>query len=209
MTSITEMFTQGGQTQLHRLHMIRQVIGTTIWVSVGLGLVMLFTFIFWELTLNDLLMLMAYEWSKLVVAYGNGASLFKNVMFPFPEGKQVVPCLWVVQDSSIYRFMVMIRGIISNAFTWGVITSIVSFLAISYGWLWYGRQQRKPKILSGISLASLKVLKKKLKKIGKSEIVLGSLPYPKDFETEHMLIVGTTGSDFIANPSIREKDSYC
>src|SRR4051812_20120629 len=113
MKLFTNTFTQGGQTQLHRLHMLRQVIGTTLSISVGVGLVVFLTMVFWELTFNDLLILLSYEWARLVAEYAQGASLFKNVMFPFPEGKKVVSCLWLAQEPTITHFVSIIwRNII-------------------------------------------------------------------------------------------------
>ena len=48
MSSIFENFTQGGQTEIHKIRMIRQVIGTTVLVSIIIATTGLVTSIFWH-----------------------------------------------------------------------------------------------------------------------------------------------------------------
>jgi type IV conjugative transfer system coupling protein TraD len=194
MASITDIFTQGGQTQLHKLHMIRQVMGTTIWVAVVIGIVAFAILVFWELTINDLLILLTYEWSRLAVTIGKGARLFKDVTFPFPNGRKVVTCVWVANEPGIIQFANIVWVKIGWAFTWSLSLFAASFASMSWFWISLGQKQRQPKILTGLSLVPWQALKKQLRKLGKYDVKFGKLPFPRQLETEHLLAVGTTGS---------------
>jgi len=195
MATVSDSFTQGGQTQLHKLHMIRQVLGTTLYVSILVGLIALIVMIFNELSINDLLMVLAYKWSKLCVESGVTQDIFKNVTFPFPEGRMVVPCWWVASNPRIIKFVSLADGILLKGFLYGGISSIFSFLSISLYWVWKGYKRRQSKILEGQSIVEPSQLKVILQKENKaSKLTLAGVPLLKDSELQHFLAVGTTGS---------------
>ena len=58
-----------------------------------------------------------------------------------------------------------------------------------------GEQQTETKQLRGDTYSDWKIVKKYIQQSGKvSDIKLADLPFPKDFETRHIMIQGTTGS---------------
>ena len=195
MKLFTNTFTQGGQTQLHRLHMLRQVIGTTLSISVGVGLVVFLTMVFWELTFNDLLILLSYEWARLVAEYAQGASLFKNVMFPFPDGKKVVSCLWLAQEPTITHFVSIIWRNIISAFMWGCGVGILTLFGASYYWINRGEKIKQNKVLSGREVVSAKQFAKIMRKEPDGvDYKIAGIPLPKNQEMQHIFILGATGT---------------
>ena len=86
--SLTETFTQGGQTQLHKLRMMKQVVGITLVVSSFLGV---FAFLFkCYLGFNQyfLYMVRSYYWAEAKI----NLQLLPNQKLPsqffmFPDGR--------------------------------------------------------------------------------------------------------------------------
>lgn len=195
MATVSDTFTQGGQTQLHKLHMIQQVFGTTLYVSILMGMIIAAIMIFNELSFNDLLMVLAYKWSKLCVECGATQNMFKNVTFPFPEGKGVVYCAWVASNPQIIRFVSLADAILSKGFIYGGGASLLSFLGLSAYWVRQGYKRRQSKILEGQSIVDPSLLRDILHLEKKaSQLTLAGVPLLKSGELQHFLAVGTTGS---------------
>ena len=74
-------------------------------------------------------------------------------------------------------------------------SALWSFILMTVLWIWRGRSNKKRKLLSGIKVVSSKTLRKIVKKSGPgASIILGKIKLPKNAETKHLFICGTTGA---------------
>jgi len=195
MKLFTNLFTQGGQTELHRLHMLRQILGTTFKFSAAVGLCVFMVIVSRELSFNDLMSILSYEWAMLVAEYGHGASLFKNVMFPFPEGKKVVPCLWLARQPTIAHFVSLLWAKIIYGMWWGFWVGIVAFVGTSCYWVRQGEKSKEKKILSGREVVPAeKFVKLMNKRPEGTDYEIGGLPLPRNQELQHIFILGASGT---------------
>lgn len=198
-TNFSDLFTQGGQTQLHKFHMMRQVLGTTI--KVGLWI--------WLIAFIGLI-LMTYVWQDFWLALCYGKAYCRIVYFKmFPKGFWD-SCWLVIRTTDKWKEfgdLAIIRNptIISfvSTFLASLITKLIQALGIAVAsitaliFYWYkrGLRNQKTKVISGSSIVSPRQLAHLLKKQKmNSSLSLGGVPLIKGAETEHTLIVGTTGS---------------
>lgn len=196
MTTFSDTFTQGGQTQLHKLHMIKQVVGATLKISLWIFLISFVLLMYLEHLPCDFMFLGAYLKAWFL---SNCPSLIANLS----------PSTMIVNRDGSEHFVsnhfLMTDGHVSVM----VHTLISSFLKILFqalliggggsvlvSWFWtaMGKQKQMTKILSGFELVDSKVLRKQVLKIGASPYDIADVPIPKNVEYQHIMITGTTGS---------------
>lgn len=198
-TTFSDIFTQGGQTQLHKFHMMRQVLGVTFKIALWIWLLSFIGLTFMTYTWHDIWLAFCYGKAHVRLTYFN--------MFP----KEFWDSCWVmtlktgvwqeVSDSEILRHARMIQFV--HTFLSALLTKMIQaggialfcILALIGYWYRRGSHHQKTKVISGTSLVTPKQLARLIKKSGiDSPITLAGVPYVKNSETEHTLIAGTTGA---------------
>ena len=189
-------FIQGGQTQLHKLHMFRQVLWATFKTSLIIG-ILWFCFLIYK----------NFGWKEfyaLAVYYGACIredlsflphGFLDRVEFPFKDGQfHAVSCSWLVRDPSISRFVTFFQGMLLEKLFYAFLVMLLSFASLSWFWMRRGKHRQGRKILQGTTIVKSRDLKKRIKRKDRSDLSFGDVPLLKNRETEHMMIVGTTGT---------------
>jgi len=189
-------FVQGGQTQLHKLHMIRQVLWATFKASLVIGILWFFFLIYKNFGWKEFYALIVYYGACLrddlsFLPYG----FLDRVDFPFQGGQfYTVSCSWLVRDPSISRFVTNFQGMLLEKLFYAFLMMFLSFVSLSWFWMARGKHRQSKKILQGTTVVKSRELKKRIKRKDRSDLALGGVPLLKNRETEHMMIVGTTGT---------------
>lgn len=197
MTKFSDTFTQGGQTQLHKLHMIKQVVGSTL-----KGGLILFVFVFglfvwvnhcWQ----DFWLLVCYTKAWIRVEH---LSLFPSDFFDESWLVDAHGVVHTVADFHLYHsdfYQNLVKGIsfsLLKKVIYSLFLSVVGFFALSWFWVRMGKQKQKTKILNGFECVKPKLLRKQILKSGASPYTIANIPIPKNAEYQHMMVTGTTGA---------------
>jgi type IV conjugative transfer system coupling protein TraD len=189
-------FTQGGQTQLHKLHMIRQVLWATFKTSLFIGILWFCFLIYKNFGWKEFYALTLYYGACLredlsFLPYG----FLDRVGFPFQDGQfHTVSCPWLVRDPSVRHFVSYFQGMLLEKLFYAFLVMLFSFFSLSWFWMTRGKHRQQKKILQGTTIVKPHELKKLIKRKDRSDLSLGGVPLLKNRETEHMMIVGTTGT---------------
>ena len=196
-------FIGGGQVFLHKMRMLRQVLGTTIFVSLIVGV-----FLTWSLSSNktnkvDWDGAITYAKAKFAIALHPSISAISIRKSPanvdaYSEGR-----LWkrrmlasAVISSNRFRYarntaLLTIQSLAIKSLAFGSGAGFCVFLL----WSRFGKKLKDEtkKEGSAIILTS-KEVRKKLKSMGKaSNLTIGDMPLVKDSEIRHFLVTGSTG----------------
>ena len=189
-------FIQGGQTQLHKLHMIRQVLWATFKASLVIGILWFCFLIYKNFGWKEFYALAIYYGACIrddlsFLPYG----FLDRVAFPFQDGQfHNVSCFWLVRAPSVRHFVVFLQGALLEKLFYAFLVMLLSFSALSWFWMSRGKHRQQKKILQGTTVVKPRALKKLIKRKDRSDLSLGGVPLLKNRETEHMMIVGTTGT---------------
>jgi len=189
-------FVQGGQTQLHKLHMIRQVLWATFKASLVIGTLWFCFLIYQDFGWKEFYALIVYYGACLrddlsFLPHG----FFDRVDFPFQDGQfHTVSCSWLARTPSIRYFVTFLQGRLLEKLFYAFLVMLLSFASLSWFWMRRGKHRQQKKILQGTTVVKPQVLKKLIKRRDRSDLSLGDVPLLKNRETEHMMIVGTTGT---------------
>ena len=196
-------FIGGGQVFLHKMRMLRQVLGTTIFVSLIAGV-----FLTWSLSSSktnkvDWDGAITYAKAKFAIALHPSISAISIRKSPanvdaYSEGR-----LWkrrmlasAVISSNRFRSarntaLLTIQSLAIKSLAFGSGAGFCVFLL----WSRFGKKLKDEtkKEGSAIILTS-KEVRKKLKSMGKaSNLIIGDMPLVKDSEIRHFLVTGSTG----------------
>lgn len=197
-------FIGGGQVFLHKMRMLRQVVGTTIFVSLLSGAILTWSFnsdgtnkVDWDgaityakaklaLTVHPALSVIALKPSKANVdAYSNNQLWKQRMLASSVITSNRFSSAWHNAKEAVYLSSL-------RAFGYGVAAGLLVFLF----WSKFGKnlKDEKKKEGSGVVLTPAEV-ERKLRSLGKcSEFYIGKMPLVKDMETRHFLVTGATGS---------------
>ena len=197
MANFSDTFTQGGQTQLHKFHMIRQVVGSTLKGGFILFVLIFGLFIFMNHCWQDFWFILCYGKAWIRVEY---FSLLPSGLFDeswLVDAKGVIHTVpdYHLSHSEFYQSLA--RGIsvsLLKKFVYSVVLSIIGFFSLSWFWVRMGKQKQETKILSGFECVNPKILCKKIRKFGLSPYSIANIPVPKNSEYQHMMVTGTTGA---------------
>lgn len=196
MAHITDTFTQGGQTQLHKFRMLSQVFGTTFKVSLFLSVIFLCFMLFWNHSWEHYAFLGAYykavfrdHMSFLPVGFfdsswvchkeGHWYEVNDYILAKHPTYKRAA----LVAEASLLR---------TTVYTFAFFTA--SFIGLCGFWLWRGKKKEESQLLKGVSIQDSKAVKKLITKNGVADITLADVPMPAETDKEHTMICGTTGA---------------
>lgn len=168
MNSVSSAFTQGGQTQLHRLRMLNQVLGATIKITALLTLTYLILRVYYnwgsywnllcygKLCLFDFLGLPKAFWNQchlIVRDNGDHTYLYKT----FTHAQMLANDVYMNHVAKSLSNFYQLLGEASGVF-------ILSFALISFAWSRFGKRKKEATIIKGTTFASPKELTKQIKK---------------------------------------------
>ncbi len=196
MTISGNHFTQGGQTQLHKLRMLSQVVGATFKVSLGIAILAF-----------ALLVYLDHRWQDfwLVAVYGkahfmsNCPDLIANlsptsILYTSDGSPRSFTDTMIMHSSYMTEQVNYLLFSCLKKLMQGLLLGIVVAGLLSWFWTQRGKDKQQTKILNGSSLVEPAKLVKLLSNAKlSSNIKIASVPYVLHSETEHTLIVGTTG----------------
>ena len=194
--SFSDSFTQGGQTQLHKLHMIKQVVGATVRISLWVFLVSFIVLVCLEHALCDFLFLGSYTKAWFLnLCPSFIADLFPSASILNRDGsKHLVSNHFLLTDGHISFMVQTLLSSFIKKIGQALLISIIGSAFVSCFWIVMGRKKHETKILSGFELVDSKILRKRVLKSGASPYDIADVPIPKNAEYQHMMITGTTGS---------------
>ena len=197
-------FIGGGQVFLHKVRMLRQVVGTTIFVSLLAGFCLTWSFTSNNTTKFDLDGAVTYAKAKLALTVHPALSAIaigksKANVDAYSEGKLWKKRMLASSVVSSGRFksawdqaVEVIYSLILKSLGFGSLAGGIVFLL----WSKFGRDLKLDRKNEGsgivLSLAEVRLKLKRLKLC--SEFYIGQMPLVKDMETRHFLITGSTGS---------------
>lgn len=197
MATFSDTFTQGGQTQIHKFHMIRQVIGTTVKAGLWVFVITFVLFMCAKHSWQDFWFLLCYIKAFVRIEYLSFCpkGFFDASWIVYLDGHvQTISDYSLMHSAQYVQFK---NTVCLSLFRYGVYSSLISTLGVavvSWFWVKMGRKKQTTRILSGFECVLPNVLKKLVIKAGASPYTIGTVPIPKDAEFQHMMVTGTTGA---------------
>jgi len=192
-----EFFTQGGQTQLHKFRMIKQVIAATFKVSLGIFLLSFSLLVYIEHPWQDFWLVGVYAKAYFMANCPSTISSLSPSSIIYhvgdPQGHSVSDYT-ILHSEVVLRMLDYISLSLIKKLLQSVLIAIVGSVLVSWFWVRMGRKKQETKVLSGFECVEPKVLRKQILKYGTSSYTIGNIPLPKNAEFQHMMITGTTGS---------------
>ncbi len=195
MKRFSGAFTQGGQTELHHLHMIQQVVSSTLKIAFFLSSLFFTTVICYKVGLERLYFVLVYYKTSIRMDLQFLPKGFFDSSWVFFNGQWAEVNDYVIAN---YPGYVELATFVKAEIFKGLLQSILFFcfilVVLSAYWIARGKKKQTMKILKGYELVSPKKLKTLVMKHGASSINIANIPLPKNSECEHIMITGTTGS---------------
>jgi type IV conjugative transfer system coupling protein TraD len=185
-------FTRGGQTFLHNFRMIHQIFNRVFIICILICLSLTIELTYYFSTDYQLYLVWQLISAKTLILFDDSSTQ----AFINPNGQTTtVLSSQIIKSSFINTAMQEVCNAILKAVLVSIIVTIVNFSVI-YIWLRNrGAVQAETKKLRGETIADWSDIKNDIiKSNNASDITIANLPMPKEFETRHVLIHGTTGS---------------
>jgi type IV conjugative transfer system coupling protein TraD len=189
-------FTQGGQTQLHMLRMLSQVVGATFKVSLSIAILAFALLVYLDHCWQDFWLVTVYGKAWFMT---NCPDLIANlsptsVLYTTDGSPRSFTNTMIIHSSYMAEQVKYLSFSCLKKLLQGLLLGIVGSGLLSWFWTQRGKDKQQTKILSGSSLVKPEQLVKLLESAKlSSNIKIASVPYVLHSETEHTLIVGTTG----------------
>lgn len=194
---IGDSFTQGGQTQLHKIRMIKQVMVATFKVSLGIFLLSFALLVYLEHPWQDFWLVGIYAKAHFMANCPSTISSLSpsSVIYHVgdPQGYSVSDYT-ILHSDVVLRMLDYISLSLIKKLLQSILIAIVGSVLVSWFWVKMGNKKKETQVLSGFECVEANVLKKKVLKHGASSYTVGDIPLPKNAEFQHMMITGTTGS---------------
>jgi len=196
MPRITENIVHGGQTQLHKLRMLSQVILTTLSISLVSGILYFGLSLSQKVSCFEMQVTGSYALARVLDGCAlPGITSFKTVPFPGPKGLSPANISWVLSNKEIQKLVGETTSVLkAQVFETALVTGLI-LIMVTWFWIHKGRKRRENKLLSGTVVTEPKNLKILLKKAHPlSPIEIAGVPLLKGSETQHLMFAGTTGT---------------
>ena len=145
--SFSDSFTQGGQTQLHKLHMIKQVVGATVRISFWVFLVSFIVLVCLEHALCDFLFLGSYTkaWflnlcPSFIADLSPSASILNR-----DGSKHLVSNHFLLTDGHISFMVQTLLSSFIKKIGQALLISIIGSAFVSCFWIVMGRKKHETK----------------------------------------------------------------
>ncbi len=197
MTTFSDTFTQGGQTQIHKLRMIRQVIGTTVKAGLWVFAITFALFVWSQHTWQDFWFVLCYLKAHMRVEYcsfcPNG--FWDESWIVYVNGQvQTVSDYSLIHSESYTNLKSFILLSVFRQLVYSLLISVMSVVVVSCFWVKMGRKKQATKILGGFECVSPKDLRKLILQSKPSPYRIGNVPLSEKAEFQHMMVTGTTGA---------------
>jgi len=188
--ALSNHLAQGGQTFLHKVRMLRQVLGLALRLGLLVGIL-----VFGSLMYKNVPLYVYEHGWKLLEAKTTVWFMGDTAQLQNEEGGWVYARDRATHPGFVYNATVYLPYHLKRSALYGAV-SVMSIMSLAFVyWSLKGRSDKRRKHLAGSQLVSIQELTRQLKRSHKaSDLMLGDLPLVKDSETQHMLITGTTGS---------------
>ena len=197
MSTFSDTFTQGGQTQIHKFHMIRQVIGTTSKAGLFIFVITFFLFMCIKHSWQDFWFLLCYFKAFVRVEYLSFCpkGFLDESWIVYVNGQvHTVSDYYLMHNEAYINLKNIISLSVFRYLVYSLLVSGVGLAVVSWFWIKMGRKKQATKILSGFECVLPKALIKLVRKAGASPYTVGTVPIPKNAEFQHMMVTGTTGA---------------
>jgi len=185
-------FTRGGQIFLHNLRMVNQIMNRLMLACLGFFIVSTIVLTYLLTTEYQLYLMYQYFVAKFYVLIKESA----KQIFVNPNGHTIqVYSSQIIHADFVQHALQAVFHAIVKASVNSCILSTVTFFIIYRQFKKRGREQSQSKKLRGDEIADRKVVNNQIHETEKvSDIKIVDLQLPKNFECQHTLIHGTTGS---------------
>ncbi len=196
MSSSSGAFTQGGQTHLHKLRMLQQVVGATfkvgLWIAFAVFIGLVYYYHYWQ----EFWLIGVYAKAWFMTnCPATISSLSPSSLIHMVDGSSQS-----FSDSMIMNSPNMHNQI--QYFMWSGIKKLIQSLLlglvgsslVSWFWIRMGQKKQETKVLSGFELVDAQLLTKRILKLGASPYKIANVPMPQNAEFQYMMVTGTTGS---------------
>ena len=196
MKTFSGNFTQGGQTQLHKLRMLGQVIRAAFKVSLAIAVLAFAALIYFEHSRYEFWLVAVYTKAcfmcncpDLIAKLSPTSILYENDGSPLSYTDTMIAHSYYIAEQVNYLLFSCIKKLLQ-----ALLIGIIGSGLLSWFWIRKGKDKQRTKLLNGSSLVEPTQLVKLLRKSKlSSKVKIASVPYLLNSETEHTLIVGTTG----------------
>ena len=197
MTTQSLPFTQGGQTQLHKFRMLKQVSLSTIHIAVWVG-ALTWCVYYWLHAQHflDILMLPAWGIAILFDQAPGVLSFVHKYCFCVEQGTfHQCTSTWFLTSPYCYQVVSRVVYHALRGLYWAGGSSFLTICVVLIYFLRKGRDLQATKQLAGFECVTFKQYLKRLKQLKiNTGISLGVLTLPFEAEVKHLMITGTTGS---------------
>ena len=196
MTTFSDSFTQGGQTYLHKLRMFSQVIGATFKVSLGIAGLAFIILIYLDHSGHDFWLVAVYCKAYFM---SNCPDLITNlsptsILYAHDGSPKSFTDTEIMHSSYVAGQVKYLLFSCLKKLLQGLLLGMVGSGLLSWFWTQRGKEKQQTKVLDGSSLVEPDKLVNILSEAKlSSNLKIASVPYVLNSETEHTLIVGTTG----------------
>ena len=200
MTNTTQSFafTQGGQTQIHKMRMLKQVTVSTFKISLFMGLV---TFIGYYFYTNYWMNILMYPFWGLAECMNLMKLIFRHLQgFTYIvdiDYKTIVKCTpdYFLGSGYAQKLIAYLNYTLIQGAIYAVISMMITVFASIVYFMHKGKKLKNTKQLSGIHVLDTAAFKKTLKKQKvPTSLTVDKMPIPFEAETKHFMVSGTTGS---------------
>lgn len=195
---------RGGQTSMHSFHMSAQLIFTLVKVALLIILIGDLIYVFEKFDLQDLKEISIYYLAKIFVCLG-----FENFQFTI-TGRygdiHQVKAIAVISNLKLIIIKNSFFTAVAHGLWVGFLSALVVIVSLISIFNFRGRKLAKEKFLRGAKIVSKKLLKKKIQKFNfeeslknlrlpcKSQYSIAQIPFPRNVEFLHTIILGSTGT---------------
>lgn len=195
---------RGGQTSMHSFHMSTQLVLTLVKVALLIILIGDLIYVFGKFDLQDLKEILIYFLAKIFIGLG-----FNNFEFNFVGRYGDIHHVKAGVVVSNFKLIIIKNSFFSAVIhgLWvGFISALVVITSLVFIFNFRGKKLAKEKFLRGAKIVSKKILKQRIQKFNfkeslkhfqlpyKSQYSLSNIPFPKNTEFLHTVILGSTGT---------------
>ncbi len=190
---------QGGQIQIHRVRMMSQVIRYALVFTSLIGLCSFLLLAYYKITPYEWAYFKTYHLAEIKLSFTPAYSKKEQIQikqeFEIPGKKPIqVSSFRFKNDPFVQRIVDRVWNKIKECAFQALFVSLCSFFSSAVIWILLGRKTKQKKLLEGTEVIPVQKLKKLIcKRKLASDIKIAGVPLVKNAETQHMLVVGTTG----------------
>lgn len=195
---------RGGQTSMHSFHMSTQLIFTLVKMALLTILIGDLLYVLSKFDLQDLKEILIYYLAKIFVSLG-----FENFQFTITGRYGDIHQVKAVAVINNLKLIIIKNGFLAAVIhgLWvGFLSSLVFISGLIYLFNFRGKKLAKEKFLRGAKIVSKNLLKKKIRKFNfeeslknlqlpySSQYSIAQIPFPRNVEFLHTIILGSTGT---------------